>query len=666
MRKIGIRKAKASGQSSWRWKLCALVACLVMLVGTSGICAFYYYARQTLFDEICKRPAFFANSVAQQINAEELELLHERGDEDTEAYRQTKKLLVRYRAANPEVRRIYILRPSKNLKTWKFLVGTEQGSKLVPHIGDKFDASQLPELRDALLRPSSVAKVKHAPWGNWISGYAPIRNSSGRLVGVAVVEMSASQLESELAQMRRVGAFFLLTSVIFSIVLTSIFSAIIFRPITQFVSRLHAVVKGELARLTDDHRSDEIGQVASAFNEILQLLEHKEEMLSRINLDYLTGLYNHGYFQARLQEEIDRAKQQSGELALLMLDIDRFKLINDSLGHMAGDDILRQIAGLLKRNLHEKDIAARYGGEEFAIILPGEGLLGALKTAEKIRKAVSAHAFKLTKELIGDAENQAISLTVSIGIAVYPQHSKEKMGLIMAADSALYQAKRLGRDRVCAYKAGIGVRASDPSHVSMFLQDPTGSAIKVLAAAIDARDPYTRNHSENVSRYALLIGKHFGLDNEQLELLHMAARLHDIGKIGVPDCVLEKPASLTEDELKLVKTHPQVGVSIIRGSQNLDLILPGILYHHERYDGTGYPSGLAQEEIPLFARIIAVADAFDALTSNRPYRKGFSISKAIEVLKNNSGTQFDPKVVEAFLSELSAEGFEEESQDKAA
>ncbi|MCL6519693.1 MAG: PDC sensor domain-containing protein [Armatimonadetes bacterium] len=208
MRKIGIQKAKASGQSSWRWKLCALVACLVILVGTSGICAFYYYARQTLFDEICERPAFFASSIALQINAEELELLRERGDEDTQAYRQTKKLLVRFRAANPEVRRIYILHPSKNLEIWKFLVGTEQDPKLVRHIGDNFDASQLPELREALLRPSSVAKVKHAPWGNWISGYAPILDGSGQLVGVVGVEMSASQLESELAQMRRMGAFF--------------------------------------------------------------------------------------------------------------------------------------------------------------------------------------------------------------------------------------------------------------------------------------------------------------------------------------------------------------------------------------------------------------------------------------------------------------------------
>lgn len=487
-----MQKVKRLSRSSWRWKICIIFTCEVIIVCTGSISAFYYYAQKALFNEIRDRLAFVANSIALQINAKEHESLQERKDESTHAYKRIKALLARYKIANPEVRYLYTMRPRKNSNVWEFVVDAEENPKLVSHIGDEYDVSQLPELRAGLLHPTADKKATHDRWGDWVSGYAPIRDKSGRSVGIVGVDVSVKQVERKLAQMRLVGILCLLLSIVFSGILTWLSSEIIFLPVKRFVNRLNAVVRGELSRLTDDNRNDEIGQVASAFNEILQMLENKDEMLSRINIDYLTGLYNHGYFQTKLEEEIKRAEERLSELALLMLDIDRFKLINDSLGHLAGDEILRQLANLLKRNLHDKDVLARYGGEEFAVILPGEGLLGALKTAERIRKATSAHTFKLPMGLVEDAPNSSISLTVSIGVAVYPHHSREKKGLIMAADTALYQAKRLGRDRVCAYKTGSGIGKSDPSHVSVFLQDPTGSAIKVLADAIDARDPYTR------------------------------------------------------------------------------------------------------------------------------------------------------------------------------
>ena len=645
---------------SIRTKLHLSITALVLLVSVGANYALCRHAQQSLFQEVRQRLASLAQSVAIQIDASAHNSLSTRKDESTPAYKQIKSVLRKFRDANPDIRYIYTMRPGKRHMVWQFVVDAEEDPELVSHVGDDYKVGDFPELRAGLSRPSADTEITHDKWGNWVSGYAPIRDKAGRAVGIVGADMSVHQLAEEMSLLRSVGITCTGLAALFSIILGAVLSKLFLSPIGPFIKRLNTAARGDLDTLVDDRRKDEIGEVAKTFNNMLSALKYKDKMLSEMNTDYLTGLNNHRYFQERLREEIHIAQGNSGEFALLMLDLDRFKLVNDSFGHMVGDSVLRQVSKALISSTFGKEFIARYGGEEFTIILPNTPASEAVAMAERLRKVIAASDFEASPPFRADdakAGAQPIRVTVSVGVAIYPRHSREQDGLIMAADIALYQAKHLGRDRVCAYDTTLEEGQADPYQVYAFIQDPTKSAIEALAAAVDARDHYTRNHSENVSKYALMIAERLGLNKSEVELLHKASLLHDVGKIGVPDNVLNKPTTLTQDEMELVRMHPAVGEAIVRDSRNLDATLPAILYHHEYYNGKGYPYGLIGDQIPLLARIISVADAFDALTTDRPYRRAHSIAEALEVLRECSGTQFDPKIVEAFIKGLESSGY---------
>ena len=360
------------------------------------------------------------------------------------------------------------------------------------------------------------------------------------------------------------------------------------------------------------------------------------DAILRSHTDGLTGLFNHRYFHERLEEEISRSSRFGTALSLIMMDLDLFKPYNDIYGHVAGDEVLRQIGQCVRHSVRGIDIPCRYGGEEFTIILPETRLDDAYHVAERIRKTIELEMF--TKQ---------IPLTASLGIASWPADGVTKEELIACADGAMYLAKAMGRNQTCLSTDVVSTPTSLKEGKST--QEILGM-VYALAAAVDAKDHYTYGHSKKVAQSAIALAEALDLTQPKIATIRATAMLRDIGKIGIPDGTLTKPDRLTDEEWKLLKTHPQMGAQIIRHVPDLANCVPGIQHHHEHWDGTGYPSGLNGENIPLDARIIAIADAYAAMTSIRPYRKAMSPKDAIEELKRSAGTQLDPKLTELFVS----------------
>jgi len=366
--------------------------------------------------------------------------------------------------------------------------------------------------------------------------------------------------------------------------------------------------------------------------------------------DSLTGLYNYRYFRERLQTEFLRAQRERADLSLLVLDIDFFKKVNDTYGHQFGDDVLRGLSRALKDIVRLGDDIFRIGGEEFAILLPHSGRELADEVAERIRLSVKHH--------FNDFQDRLPELTVSIGIGTYPADTRNLEELLSFADAALYQAKRSGRN-ICRHhspdyletarsgRPSEDQEAGDPVPAS--LVDDYGDTVQVLSAMIDAKDNYAPGHSERVAEYSVRLAEHLELEDSEKEAVRLAAMLHDVGKVGIPDEVLNKEGRLSDDEFDQVKRHPVIGARVLRRFKAFKLVVPMVLHHREHFDGTGYPAGLSGSAIPLGARLIAVIDAFEAMMSPRPYRQSLGLSRTLDELRSNAGTQFDPQIVSLFF-----------------
>ncbi|MBT4512174.1 MAG: PAS domain S-box protein, partial [Chloroflexi bacterium] len=362
-----------------------------------------------------------------------------------------------------------------------------------------------------------------------------------------------------------------------------------------------------------------------------RLLDELKE-LSRT--DDLTGLDNRRRFYEVLEAEISRVTRYGGSSSLVMIDLDGFKEYNDKLGHTNGDAILRSFARMLRSALRKSDIAFRYGGDEFVIVLPST-------PSDKVHRVIKRIQSRWAQIMDKHVPDGGIKLDFSAGTVQLPEDAETPDALIFLADTALYYSKRMGGARLTV--------ASDlgPSEADTF-GTATPDQVYALASTVDAKDKYTFGHSARVASIAGKLGKATGLSQKELADLYSASILHDIGKIGVPDSVLCKPGKLTDEEWLLIKRHSSEGSKIVGHIKELRSIVPYILHHHEWYDGNGYPDGLAGKDIPLAARIISIADAYDTMTTDRTYRRAMSSELAIAELRRCKGTQFDPHLVKEF------------------
>ncbi|MFC1911119.1 diguanylate cyclase [Chloroflexota bacterium] len=412
--------------------------------------------------------------------------------------------------------------------------------------------------------------------------------------------------------------------------------SVVYLPLSVKDECIGALILGSLKPDTYSHRQirllEQVARHIATPIENAQLYARAEQ---RARIDELTRLFNRRHFEERLKEEIARHSRYGDVFSLLLLDLDNFKTYNDIYGHPAGDILLHQIGKIIKRSIRDADQAFRYGGDEFAVVLPQAAMSAAYVVAERVRVQIAS-----------GMEEKEIAVTCSIGVATYPADGVISGELVTVADTALYYAKRTGGNRVYLSSKIL----SEPlDNAGTYARHNGLSAIYALVSTVEAKDPYTHGHSRKVNTYAVALAEATGLSPEEVSRVSTAALLHDIGKIGVPDKVLNKKGKLSKEDWEAIKVHPRLGATIVGNVPNLAPCVSTILHHHERWDGSGYPEGLRGEQISLEARILAIADAFEAMSAARPYRRALGGEKVLKELRRGAGSQFDPELVEVFI-----------------
>lgn len=405
----------------------------------------------------------------------------------------------------------------------------------------------------------------------------------------------------------------------------------------------------------------------------LALFIHNFELIEKVssntNIDSLTMLSNHRGFQEILSNELASAQARDSNLSIIMMDINNISKINRELGHAKGDEIIKLVAEKVKQNIRNSDTAGRYGGDEIAIILPDTDTKEAKYIAEYL-------TYSLSCCFVDDVG----PVKVSVGVATYPECTKDQEKLLILAEQAMYISQSKGyKDGMSAIvsssdfnfwddmalnsfaevltkrHAQIGITFEEElvqkfNNEQIISQNHLIEMVTSLASAIDAKDTYTKGHSSSVARYAEALARAINLPEAEVKRIALGALLHDVGKIGIPENVLRKPTNLSEEEWEIMKQHPVIGAEkVLLPNKSLADLIPMVKYHHEHWDGSGYPEKLKGEEIPFSARIVAIADAYHALISDRPYRKGLSVQKACEILKIGAGIQWDSSLVRQFI-----------------
>jgi diguanylate cyclase (GGDEF)-like protein len=369
----------------------------------------------------------------------------------------------------------------------------------------------------------------------------------------------------------------------------------------------------------------------------------------RATHDRLTGVANRETLLTTLAAEVERAARHYKPLSLAFIDIDRFKPINDTYGHNAGDAVLRQVASIIADAIRPSDLFGRYGGEEFMLILPETTPDQAVEMAERVRSLVAQSPLAI-------AHGQQVSVTISIGVAGARGSILQIDALVDQADAAMYAAKSLGRNRTYQFHDLDGTTAVRRAPISAERRSAAAAigrwahdtATEALASVLAPQPNHRGRPSDMIAALATGMALEMGLPRDEIERIRIAALLHDLGKLAVPSEILDKPSTLSSGEWQAIGEHPRIGQVILEQATALREAVPVVLHHHERFNGSGYPHGLRGQEIPLGARIVAVADAYHAMVQKRPYKHALTHEEALEELRRHAGTQFDPQVVDTF------------------
>jgi diguanylate cyclase (GGDEF)-like protein len=372
---------------------------------------------------------------------------------------------------------------------------------------------------------------------------------------------------------------------------------------------------------------------------------------ARATHDRLTGIPNRETLLATLTAEVERAGRHYKPLSVAFIDIDRFKPINDTYGHNSGDAVLRQVASLIADSIRASDTFGRYGGEEFMLILPETTPEDAVALAEELRALVMQEPLRI-------AGSQEIKATISIGIAGGRGSQLQLDMIVDRADAAMYAAKSQGRNRTYLFREvdeGAPVRRAPISperreQAAAIGRWASDTATQALASVLAPQPHHRGRPSDMIASLATGMALEMSLPAEEIERIRVASLLHDLGKIAIPEEILDKPATLSDSEWQAIGEHPRIGQVILEQASGLREAIPVVLHHHERFNGGGYPHGLKGNEIPLGARIVAVADAYHAMVHDRPYKTALTHDEALVELRSHAGTQFDPAVVDVFCT----------------
>lgn len=363
-----------------------------------------------------------------------------------------------------------------------------------------------------------------------------------------------------------------------------------------------------------------------------RLTRQTHALLEATRRDPLTGSLNHGALVEQLGEQVELARQSGDSVEIALVDIDNFRLLNDTHGHVAGDMALLQVFELLAGVAPDGSIVGRYGPDEFLLVAPPSVVAALAPALESLRTKLASVSLQFDG-------TEPLPLSVSVGVCGYPLDADSVTALLSVGAMTVAEAKASGGDSIRVANA-VGEK---PAFTKTF------NVLQGLVIAVDTKDHYTKRHSEDVARYADFIADRLGVDPELRRAIHVSGLLHDVGKIGIPDAVLRKPAKLTAEEYDAFQQHVALGDMIVRDLPNIDLVRDGVRYHHERWDGRGYLEEIGGPEIPLIARILAVADAFSAMTTTRPYRKALPVEEALHRLEDASGTQLEERLVRVFV-----------------
>ncbi len=385
-------------------------------------------------------------------------------------------------------------------------------------------------------------------------------------------------------------------------------AAVLEKPVLKFLQKNSGVVYIELNSGTINY--NDLPAYLVIFRDITERKKAEEKIKYLSFHDRLTGLYNRAYFE----EEINRLEtERQLPLSIILGDVNGLKLANDAFGHSVGDNLLKAVSECIKKSCRKEDIISRWGGDEFVILLPKVSAEKAQGVCDRIKKSCAEY------------DKLPISISIALGQSTKSEMSQSAHEVLKEAENNMYRNKLMSRDSV------------------------RNAIISSLKHTLHEKSFETEEHSERMENLCISLGKLIGLSSSKIDQLILIATLHDIGKVAISNEILNKPDKLSVDEMEEVKRHPEIGYRIAQFCPEIAHIAEGILSHHERWDGKGYPRGLNGEEIPLEARIVAIVDAYDAMTNKRPYSNVLSKERAIVELKKNAGTQFDPNLVKVFI-----------------